>query len=142
MLVKDVMSSCVSCVRPENSLTQVAKQMKQENVGSIPVCNDSGHVLGIITDRDIVLRSVASEKNSANTNAKDIMTQGVTFATPNMNAHDAALLFSNHQIRRLPVVSNERLVGIVSLGDIAQKNILVDEAGDALSAISKPNGII
>nr|WP_315022820.1 CBS domain-containing protein [uncultured Aminipila sp.] len=139
MLVKDIMTSCVSCVRPDSPLSQVAKQMKQENIGSIPVCNDSGRVLGIITDRDIVLRSVAEDNN--NLKAQDIMSQNITCATPSMNAHDAALLLSNNQIRRLPVVSNDRLVGIVSLGDIAQKNILVDEAGDALSAISKPNGL-
>ncbi len=142
MLVKEIMTPCVSCVKPENSIQQVAQQMKKENVGSIPVCNDSGRVLGMITDRDIVLRSVASSSNqSSNLKAEDIMSKNITYATPNMNAHEASLLLANHQIRRLPVVSNDRLVGIMSLGDIAQKNIYVDEAGDALSAISKPNGL-
>lgn len=139
MLVKEIMTPCVSCVKAESSIPQVAQQMKKENVGSIPVCNDSGRVLGIITDRDIVLRSVASE--NSNLKAEDVMTKNITFATPSMNAHEASLLLANHQIRRLPVVSNDRLVGIMSLGDIAQKNIYVDEAGDALSAISKPNGL-
>ncbi|QIB69979.1 CBS domain-containing protein [Aminipila butyrica] len=139
MLVKDIMTSCVSCVRPDSPLSQVAKQMKQENIGSIPVCSDSGKVMGIITDRDIVLRAVAQGQQDLK--AQDIMTQSITCASPSMNTHDAAMLLSKHQIRRLPVVSSDRLVGIVSLGDIAQKTILVDEAGDALSAISKPNGL-
>lgn len=140
MLIKDLMTPSVSCVRPETPLSQVAQQMKQENVGSIPVCNDNGRVLGIITDRDIVLRAVAAGK--ADSKADDVMTRDVSCATPNMNTHDAAMLFAKNQVRRLPVVSNDRLVGIVSLADIARKPIYVDEAGDALSAISKPNGAI
>ncbi|MFV0515913.1 MAG: CBS domain-containing protein [Aminipila sp.] len=140
MLVKEIMSPSVSCVKPETSLTQIAKQMKQENIGAIPVCTDSGRVLGIVTDRDIVIRSVASD--SKDLKAEDIMSQNVRFATPNMNTHDAALLLANNQVRRLPVVSNDRLVGIISLADIARKTLYIDEAGDALSAISKPNGLI
>lgn len=137
MRVKDLMTTSVTCVRPETSIMQVAKQMKQENVGSIPVCNDRGEALGIITDRDIVIRSVSNE-NGPKT-AKDVMTTNLIFANPNMDTHQAALLFAKYQIRRLPVVENNKIVGMLAMADIARKSIYVDEAGDALSAISKPS---
>lgn len=137
MRVKDLMTSSVTCVRPETSIAQVAKQMKQENVGSIPVCNDRGETLGIITDRDIVLRSVSNGNNPKT--AKDIMTKNLVCANPNMDTHQAALLLAKYQVRRLPVVDNNKLVGMLSMADIARKQIYVDEAGDALSAISKPS---
>jgi len=139
MLVKELMTTGICCARPEASLTQIAKQMKQENVGAIPVCNERGEVLGIVTDRDIVVRSVAGNNDSAT--AKDIMSTNMVFATPDMNTHDAALLFSKYQVRRLPVVSNNKLVGMFSLADIARRSLSVDEAGDALSAISKTNSL-
>ena len=142
MLVKDIMTTCVSCVKPETSISQIARQMKQDNIGSLPVCNDSGNVLGIITDRDITIRSISNLDSSLYDSsnmptAQEIMSTNMIYATPNMNLHDATILMSKHQIRRLPVISNQRLVGIVSLADIARKKLYVDEAGDALSAISK-----
>lgn len=139
MRVKDLMTTSVTCVRPETTIQQVAKQMKQENIGAIPVCNDRGEALGIITDRDIVIRSV-SDENSAKT-AKDIMTTNLVFANPNMDTHQAALLLAKYQVRRLPVVENNKIVGMLAMADIARKPIYVDEAGDALSAISKQSTI-
>ena len=150
MLVKDIMTTCVSCLKPEASISQAAKQMKQDNIGSLPVCTDSGQVMGILTDRDITIRAVANSaypRQGAQSSefteqkAQDIMSTAMIYATPNMNLHDAANLMSKHQIRRLPVISNKRLVGIISLADIARKNICIDEAGDVLSAVSKPNGL-
>lgn len=137
MRVKDLMSTSVTCVRPETSIIQVAKQMKQENVGAIPVCSDRGEVLGIITDRDIVIRSVSAEGEKKV--SKDIMTANLVYANPNMDIHQASLLFAKYQVRRLPVVENSKIVGMLSMADIARKTIYIDEAGDALSAISKPS---
>jgi len=139
MQVKDLMTTGISCVRPEASLIQAAKQMKQENIGSIPVCNDKGEVLGIVTDRDIVIRAL-SEDSQKNTVA-EIMTTAIISATPNMNTHEAALLLSKYQIRRLPVVSSGKLVGMLSIADIARKTLFIDEAGDILSAVSKVGSI-
>jgi CBS domain-containing protein len=139
MRVKELMTTGICCARPEASLMQISKQMKQENVGAIPVCNDRGEVLGIVTDRDIVVRYVADGNN--NITAKDIMSTNMVFAAPDMNTHDAALLFAKYQVRRLPVVSNNKLVGMFSLADIARKSLYIDEAGDALSAISKQNSL-
>lgn len=135
MRVKDLMSTAVTCVKPETSVEQVARQMKQENIGSLPVCNDRGEALGIITDRDIVIRSVSND-NQPKT-AKEIMTKNLVFADPNMDTHQAALLMAKYQVRRLPVVENNQIVGMLAMADIARKQIYIDEAGDALSAISK-----
>lgn len=136
MKVKDLMSTSIVCVKPETPLAQVAKQMRQADVGSLPVCDDRSQVLGIITDRDIVIRALSSE--SGTKVAGDVMTKNPIIANPNMDMHEATLLMAKHQIRRLPVVENNRLLGVLSMADIARKNIYVDEAGDALSAISKP----
>ena len=135
MRVKDLMATSVTCVKPDTSIEQVAKQMKQENVGSIPVCNDRGEVMGIITDRDIVIRSVSNENRPKI--AKEIMTKNLVVAEPGMDTHQAALLMAKYQIRRLPVIENNQVVGMLAMADIARKQIYVDEAGDALSAISK-----
>ncbi len=137
MKVKDLMTTNVLYAKPDASLEQVANYMKQQNVGSIPVCDDNGHALGIITDRDIVLKAVSQGRNDLK--AKDVMSTNLVYATSDMTAHEASNLMAKNQIRRLPVVDNNQLTGILAMADIARKNIYVDEAGDALSAISKPN---
>lgn len=135
MKVRDLMTHSVSCVRPETSLAQVARQMRQEDVGAIPVCDDRGQILGIVTDRDIVIRSVSN--GGMPSTAKDIMSRDIISIAPSSNTHEAALLMAKNQVRRLPVVEGGRLVGVLAISDIARKNLYVDEAGDALSAISR-----
>ncbi len=150
MLVKDLMTTGISCVKETATLKQVAKQMKQENVGLIPVCNDKGEVLGVVTDRDLVLRALAREigdhagkekaeqnaaRNFSDLKAGDVMSTRIICASPDMNTHHAALLLAKYQVRRLPVTQNGKLVGMLSMADIARKPVFVDEAGDALSAI-------
>lgn len=150
MLVKDLMTTGISCVKETATLKQVAKQMKQENVGLIPVCNDKGEVLGVVTDRDLVLRALAreagdhagekdAEQDTAESLSKmeagDVMSSDIICASPDMNTHHAALLLAKYQVRRLPVTQNGKLVGMLSMADIARKPVFVDEAGDALSAI-------
>ncbi len=137
MKVKDLMTSQVATAAPNMPLNQVASQMRDYNVGSIPVCDQSGKVLGIVTDRDIVLRSVAS--GNMQVNAQDVMSRNMVYATPDMDVHEAAKLMAENQIRRLPVVQNGKITGILSIGDLATVNIYVNEAGDALSEISKPS---
>lgn len=139
MKVKDLMSTSVVCARPETSIAQIASQMKQENIGVIPICTDRNEVLGIVTDRDIVLRALAS--NIPNGTAENIMSKNIISATPNMSTHDAALLLSKNQVRRLPVIENGKLVGMLALADIARKTVYIDEAGDALNSISKINSL-
>lgn len=152
MLVKDLMTTGISCVKEDTSFMQIAKQMKQEDVGLIPVCNDKGEVQGVVTDRDLVLRALARDggdseqkagsgrsgqggSGSLNLTAKDVMSTDIVCASPDMNTHHAALLLAKYQVRRLPVTQNNKLVGMLSMADIARKTVFIDEAGDALSAI-------
>ncbi len=137
MIVKDIMSRDVAWVGWEDSIEKAAQLMKQHDVGSIPVCRQNS-VIGIVTDRDIVLRSVASGQNTRQEQVSSIMSTDCTFGTPDMNVRDAARIMSEKQIRRLPVVENNSLVGIVALGDISQESSTQDNAEKALKNISRP----
>lgn len=141
MQVKDLMSKNVAAVSPETSIEEVAKKMKEMNIGSVPVC-ESGRVVGIVTDRDIVIRELAQGKNPVTAKVRDVMSGGVSTASPDMDVHDAAKIMSDRQIRRLPVVENERLVGMLAIGDMAVRTKLEDDAGEALSDISQPSHTI
>ena len=150
MRVKELMSTGICCVRPDTSIAEIARQMRKTDVGAIPVCNDKEELLGIITDRDIVLRflavenpnSIAASKqqhlNMHTVKASDIMSTNMITAPEDMNIHDAALLLAHHQIRRLPITAGGRLVGMLTTADIARRPIMADEAGDILQAVSRP----
>ncbi len=134
MKVKQIMTTDVSTVAPTDTVTKAASLMGQLDVGSIPVI-DNSRVVGIITDRDIVLRGVANGKG-ANQHISEVMTTSVKCATPDMDVHTVADIMAENQIRRLPVVENDKLVGIVAIGDLAVENIFENEAGEALHTIS------
>ncbi|KGP76863.1 inosine-5'-monophosphate dehydrogenase [Desulfosporosinus sp. Tol-M] len=136
MKVRDVMTSSVDWVTPETSVVEVAQLMKKDDVGSIPICQDNS-LIGIITDRDIVLKVVAAGGNPNNISAGDIMSTDTICVSADQDVHEAANLMSKYQIRRLPVLDKSKLVGIVALGDLAIEKIHIDEAGDALSSISQ-----
>jgi len=136
--VKDIMTKDVSYVTVNSDITQVADIMKSLDVGAVPVCDENKNPVGVITDRDIVLRSVTGTNNT-NQHVGNIMSKNIVSTSSDTDAHEAATLMAKHQIRRLPVVENNKIVGILSLGDLANANIHVDEAGEALSSISKPD---
>lgn len=138
MELRNIMSTNVEYVSRDTSLDEAAKIMKRFNVGSIPVC-DGDILVGILTDRDIVLRSVAEGDDSSKITCGDIMSSNPIVGNTGMDIHEAARIMSDNQIRRLPVVENGKLVGMVSLGDIAVEPNFVNEAGDALNDISKPS---
>jgi CBS domain-containing protein len=138
MKIGDIMTRDVRTIDRNSTVEQAARMMKELNVGSIPV-TENGNVIGIITDRDVVLRNVADERTAADTRVEEVMSKTVVTATPDMDVHRAADLMAQNQIRRLPVVENNRMVGIVSIGDLAVRNIYENEAGEALSSISKPS---
>lgn len=123
MLVKDLMSSSVNCVSPDDSIERIIFTMKSEDVGILPVCDKQNHVLGVITDRDIVLR-----QDKAST-ARELMTENVITVNSGDDIHQAALKFSKYGIHRLPVVENQRLIGILSLKDMAKKKVFTAEIG-------------
>ncbi|GBF12382.1 CBS domain-containing protein [Tepidibacillus infernus] len=134
--LRDIMTTNVATVSLQDNAYEVAQKMSQLNVGAIPVV-DGQNVIGMITDRDLVLRGYA-EKRSGSFAIDGLMSKDVVVGTPDMDVHEAARLMAEKQIRRLPVVENGNLVGIVSLGDLAVRNIHIDEAGQALSKISEP----
>lgn len=136
MKARDIMSNDVKFVAPNASVVEVAKMMVKENVGCIPVCQND-KVLGIITDRDITMRVVAQNKDLNQTQAQQIMSADPVFIDENQSIDQAAELMAEYQIKRLPVVKNEKIVGIIALGDLAIEQISMDEAGEALSGISQ-----
>lgn len=135
MKIREIMTTDVKTVSPTDTVSQAASAMEQLNVGSIPVV-DNNKVVGIVTDRDIVLRNVARGQNP-DQKVSDVMTSNITYATPDMDVHSAADIMATHQIRRLPVVENGKLIGIVAIGDLAVEDIFENEAGEALHDISK-----
>jgi len=132
--VKQIMTTDVSTVTPNDTVTKAASIMKQLNVGSVPVI-DGSRVVGIVTDRDITLRGVA-KGGDPNQKISEVMTTDVKYATPDMDVHAVADLMAENQVRRLPVIDNDKLVGIVAIGDLAVENIFENEAGEALHNIS------
>ena len=137
MKVNEIMTRNVTCVNPQTTVAQVATMMKDLNIGSLPVCNENG-IIGIVTDRDIVVRNVAQNKSPNDVSVESIMTYNVATATPDMLAEDVARLMAKNKIRRIPVVENNQLVGIVSLGDLASDIRFDMEASEALTEISIP----
>ncbi|SDZ35163.1 CBS domain-containing protein [Proteiniborus ethanoligenes] len=138
MKVKEIMTTRVQTVSESCTMKEAAEHMKSLDVGSLPVCNNSNKLVGVVTDRDMVIRGLTSEINSS-TPVRQVMSSNPVFVSPDTGVHEAARLMAKHQIRRLPVVENNEIVGIVSIGDLAVRDIYVNEAGDALSSISESN---
>lgn len=138
MKVKDIMTGAVVSLDSKDSVEKAAELMKEHNIGAVPVC-EGDKVIGIITDRDIALRSVASGKDSKSQSVREIMSSNPVTGTSDMDIQDASRVMSERQIRRLPIVDSENLVGMVSLGDIAVRPKLDEEAEQALSSISEPS---
>lgn len=136
MKVREVMTANVDYATSNSTVVELAGMMKKNDIGSIPIC-EGQKVIGIVTDRDIVLRAVAEGKNIENRSAKEVMNSKVVTITPDQDVHEAADLMATYQIRRLPVVEKDKLIGIVALGDLAIEKIHINEAGDALSDISQ-----
>lgn len=132
------MTRNVAYVNPTSTVIEAAQLMQKHNVGVIPVCDQSG-VIGVVTDRDIVVRNVAHGTNPQSTAVRDVMTSQVTTTNPEMDINDVSRIMSQNQIRRLPVVENNKLVGIVALGDMATDARFDTEVASALSDISTPS---
>jgi CBS domain-containing protein len=135
MNIREVMTPNPRSVSPDDSIQNAACIMRDEDTGAVPVV-ENGRAVGIVTDRDIVVRAVA-EGGQLNGPVRGIVTENLVWASPDMSTREAAELMSEHQIRRLPVVENECLVGIVSIGDLAVKEGKDGRIGDTLQHISE-----
>jgi len=137
MLIRDIMSPNVVSISPEESAALATRLLYRHNIGALPVCAEDGRVKGIVTDRDIVLRCIAAESDPATTPIKEIMSKHVTSIGPNDDVRVGTRIMAKEQVRRLPVVSDGRVVGMVSLGDMAKTHSYDMEASKALSEISE-----
>ena len=135
MNIRDVMTPNPRSVGPDDSIQNAARIMRDEDTGVVPVV-ENGRAVGVVTDRDIVVRAVA-DGGEMNRPVRDICTGAVVAASPDMSTREAAQLMSEHQVRRLPVVENDRLIGIVSIGDLAVKEGKDSRTGDTLQSISE-----
>ncbi|RNF38288.1 CBS domain-containing protein [Planococcus salinus] len=136
MKVTEIMTTDVETCTPDTTLQEVATRMLELDVGSIPVSDDN-KLHGIITDRDIVTRGIAAQF-SLDTPVSQILSSNMITGTKDMDVEEAASLMAQNQIRRLPIVENNQVVGIVSLGDVAVKDPSDADAEIALEDISEP----
>jgi CBS domain-containing protein len=138
--VADVMTRGVRTLTPTDSVSQAAQAMDELNVGVIPVC-DGDELVGMVTDRDIVVRGVAQDCDMKTTKLADVMSTNVRCATEDQDVDEILGQMAGSQIRRMPVVDgNKRLVGIVTLGDIADKNPGDEmDVANSLAEISSPS---
>ena len=142
MKIKDVMTSGVECVRPETTLQEAAAKMRSLNVGPLPVC-EGDRPVGIVTDRDIVIRAIADGKDPRTTRIADVMTKEVVTVQETDDVKDAARLMKERQIRRVVVVAaDKRVTGIVSLGDIAVDTHDDKMSGDVLEKVSADSATV
>ena len=123
-------------IHPEEPVAVAARTLTQYNIGALPVCGRDGQVYGMVTDRDLVTRCMASGRQADVMKVRDVMTGGVVSVGPDMDASVAAHLMGRQQVRRLPVVENGRLCGIVSLGDLTKTEENAIDAADALTEIT------
>jgi CBS domain-containing protein len=139
MQVGDLMTRSVELISPKDSLEDAARKMADEDVGVLPVA-ELDRLVGMVTDRDIVTRGVARGRSPEATFVREVMSTDVKYVYEDDSSDEAARKMARLQVKRLPVLNREmRLVGILSLGDMATMRLTVTEAGEALSAISRPN---
>jgi len=140
MKLKDVMTPNVECVRPDDTLQQAAKKMRDLDVGPLPVCGDNDRLVGMITDRDITVRAVAEGKDPKVTRVREVMTDEVIHVFEDQDVQEAIRTMQERQVRRLVVLNRDkRLVGIVSLGDLATQTGDREKAGEVLQEVSEPS---
>lgn len=137
MKLREIMTAQVVRVRPEEPVGVAARLLTQYNIGALPVCGQDGTLRGLLTDRDIVTRCLAAGKEPKKTRVSEVMSSQVLYARPDMEANVAAHYMGRQQIRRLPVVENGRLCGMVSLCDLSAREETAMEAGDALTQIGQ-----
>ena len=136
MKVRDVMTSPVVRIDSDEPVSVAARTLTHYNIGALLVCKADGTVCGMLTDRDIVTRCLAANRSAEQTKVREVMTSQVMYVQPDMEAAVAAHLMGRQQVRRLPVVENGKLCGMLSLGDLATSEEAVYDAGDALGEIS------
>jgi len=137
MKVREIMTAPALSIEPGEPVEVAARTMTQYNIGALPVCTREGKLCGLVTDRDLVTRCMASRKPPTTTRVRDVMSTGVAWVTPETDIDLAAHLMGRHQIRRLPVVEDGHLKGMLTLADLARREESIQDAADALGDISE-----
>jgi CBS domain-containing protein len=142
MRISDIAIKEVFCAKPDNSLSEIATLMRRHNVGVIPIC-EGPKLVGIITDRDMVVGCMAAGMDSTRCKAKEFMTINPVFVNPDIDIEETARIMGKEQVHRLPVVDNGKLVGLISLGDVSialmkNSNLIAE----TLRRISMPRQVV
>ena len=135
MKLRDIMSQNVINVHPQESVAVAARLLANHNIGALPVCGQDGKVYGMVTDRDLVTRCIAANRSPEQTKVQDVMTSRIVSASSNMDVAVAAYLMGREQVRRLPVIDDGKLCGMVSVGDLAGREESSYDAAEALEGI-------
>lgn len=137
LTAREIMTRGVKSVRRDSPLREVAQLMKDEDCGVVPIVNERGSLLGLVTDRDLVIRAFTGAKSPDTLRAGDVMTDDVQVVTPDEDIHSVIELMGRRQVRRVPVVDrDDRLLGIISMGDIANRADYDEELQEALDRVS------
>lgn len=135
MKVRNVMNKGVEWVEPSTPISVLAETMKKEDIGAIPV-SENDKLIGMVTERDIILRAVANGKSMSKIKARDVMTKGIVYCRDSEELDDALRIMEEKKIRRLPVIKKDkRMVGMLSTGDIASA-APHELAGEVIAAVS------
>jgi len=136
MQVHEVMTPSVHIADPNMTIREAARWMRADNVGALPV-GENDRLVGVVTDRDIVMRAVAEERSPNNTSVREMMSEGICYCFEDDDVEGASQVMATHQVRRLPVLNRQkRLVGVIALADISRADD--ESAQDALKDISAP----
>ena len=134
MHVQELMSSDVKIADPNMTIRDAARRMRADNIGALPV-GENDRLIGMVTDRDIVVRAVAEERSAGNTTVREVMSESVFYCFQDDDVEQAAQVMAEHQVRRLPVLNRDkRLVGVVALADLGQAEQGVARALKGISA--------
>jgi CBS domain-containing protein len=133
--VKEIMSKDCVTVSLQDNVYEIAVKMKENDIGFIPVV-EGKKLIGVVTDRDLVIRGYA-EKREGSAAVQQVISKNITSIPSNTTVDEAAKIMAKEQVRRLPVVDNGELVGVVAIGDLAVRDKFENEAGEALSKISE-----
>ena len=136
MLVHEVMNSHVVYANQTESAARAARLLSRHNIGAVPVLGEKGKLRGIVTDRDIVLRCIALENDPGTTPLRDVMSRCVVTASPEEDLEAAVKKMTDAQVRRLPVVDSGRLVGMLSISDLAKNAGSMELSAQALSGVT------
>ena len=134
--VREFMTTDARCIKEDQTLEDAARMMQDLDCGSLPICGDDGKLKGMITDRDIVLKCVAAGHNPREMMARELASGKPHWVDADASVDDAIEIMERHQVRRLPVIADHKLVGILSQGDIA-RNYTEERVGELVEHISE-----